>query len=53
MTNKQQYQLTERITSRRKLQEIQTIGKGRGRNLNCEQFPELANVLLYDMHLEN
>ena len=47
MTNQQQYQLTERITSKRKLQEIRTIGKGRGRKLKCEKFPELATVLSY------
>ena len=47
MTNFQQYQLTQRIISRRKLKEIRTIGEGRGRKLKSSQFPELATVLSY------
>ena len=33
LTNVQQYKLTERIISSRKLKEIKTIGEGRGRKL--------------------
>ena len=47
LTNVQQYKLTERIISRRKLEEIKTIASGRGRKLKCENFPELATALLY------
>lgn len=47
MTNPQQNQLTERIISRRKLQEIRTIAPGRGRKLKCSEYPEMAAVLEY------
>lgn len=47
LTNVQQYKLTERIISRRKLREIKTIASGRGRKLKCESFSELATALLY------
>ena len=47
LTNVQQYKLTERIISSRKLKEIKTIGEGRGRTLKCQEFPELATVLSY------
>ena len=47
LTNKQQYQLQNRIISARKLKEIKTIAKGRGRKLKIEQFPQLATALEY------
>ena len=46
LTNVQQYKLTERIISSRKLKEIRTIGEGRGRKLKSQEFPELALALL-------
>ena len=46
MTNRQQNQLTERISSR-KLKELKTIRPGRGQKLKCENFPEMAAVLEY------
>lgn len=47
MTTTQQYRLTERVISARKLKEIKTIGDGRGRKLKIREFPELTTVLLY------
>ena len=47
LTNKQQCQLQKRIISARKVQEIKTIAKGRGRKLKIEQFPQLAIALEY------
>lgn len=47
MTTIQQYQLTERIISARKLKEIRTITQGRGRKLKAKEFPELTTVLSY------
>ena len=47
LTNVQQYKLTERIISSRKLKEIKTIASARGRKLKCEKFPELATALMY------
>ena len=40
MTTAQQYRLTERVISARKLKEIKTIGDGRGRKLKKKEFPE-------------
>ena len=39
LTVLQQYQLVQRIISKRKLQEIKTIASGRGRKLKSEEFP--------------
>ena len=47
MTAAQQYRLTERVISARKLKEIKTIGEGRRRKLKIKDFPELPTVLLY------
>ena len=47
LTNRQQYQLQNRIISARKVKEIKTIAKGRGRKLKLEQFPQLATALEY------
>ena len=47
LTTLQQYKLTERVISARKLREIKTIAEGRGRKLKSTQFPELPTVLLY------
>ena len=47
MTIQQQHRLTERVISGRKLKEIKTIAKGRGRKLKTDKFPELPTVLLY------
>ena len=47
MTTQQQHKLTKRVISGRKLKEIRTIGKGRGRKLKTDQFPELPTILLY------
>ena len=44
---RQQHLLTERIIYARKLKEIRTIQKGRGRKLKSHEFPELAAVLEY------
>ena len=42
LTTQQQYRLTQRIISRRKLSEIKVISEGRGRKLKIVEFPELA-----------
>ena len=47
LTNTQQYRMTQRIISSRKIKEIQTIAKGRGRKLKSEMFPELSVALEY------
>ena len=47
LTVEQQRRLTEQVISARKLKEIKTIAKGRGRKLKTDQFPELPTVLLY------
>ena len=47
LTILQQYQLTQRLISQRKLKEIRVIAEGRGRKLKCTHFPELATVLAY------
>ena len=47
MTNVQQFKLTERIISARKIKEIKTIGEGRGRKLKSTHFPELSTILAY------
>ena len=47
LTVLQQYQLTQRMISQRKLKEIRIIAEGRGRKLKCSKFPELATVLSY------
>lgn len=47
LTNVQQYRLTQRIISSRKVKEIRTIASGRGRKLKCNEFPELSIALEY------
>ena len=47
LTTQQQFRLTQRIISRRKLNEIKVICEGRGRKLKSVQFPELATVLTF------
>ena len=47
LTNTQQYRMTQRIISSRKIKEIQTIAKGRGRKLKSEMFPELSVAVEY------
>ena len=47
LTTLQQYRLTQRLISQRKLKEISVIAEGRGRKLKCAQFPELATALAY------
>ena len=47
LTTLQQYQLTKRIISSRKVKEIRTIAEGRGRKLKCKDFPELSLALEY------
>ena len=47
LTILQQYQLTQRLISQKKLKEIRVIAEGRGRKLKCTYFPELATVLAY------
>lgn len=49
LTTQQQYRLTQRIISRRKLREIKVISEGRGRKLKIVEFPELAALLLVNM----
>lgn len=39
--------LTQRILSRRKLNEVRTIAKGRGRKLKADEYPEIAIALEY------
>ena len=46
-SNNNNYKLTERIISSRKLKEIRTISEGRGRKLKSQEYPELAAVLSY------
>ena len=47
LTNTQQYQLTQRVIARRKLNEIRTISEGRGRKLKSDQFPQLGVAIEY------
>ena len=47
LTAKQQYKLTERIISQRKLKEMRVIAKGRGRKLKSTEYPQLAKLLEY------
>ena len=47
LTTSQQHQLTRRIISRRKLEEIRTIAVGRGRKLKLKENPELCLALEY------
>ena len=47
LTTRQQYELTPRIISKRKKDEIKTIAAGRGRKLKIEHFPELSIALSY------
>ena len=47
LTREQQHQLYKRIVSARKVKEMKTIAKGRGRKLKTEQFPELSMALEY------
>ena len=47
LTNEQQYQLTRRIVSARKMKEIKSIAEGRGRKLKIEHFPQLSIALEY------
>ena len=47
LTAQQQYRLTQRIISRRKLNEIKVISEGRGRKLKSAEFPELAAILTF------
>ena len=47
LTTQQQYKLTQRIISRRKLNEIKVISEGRGRKLKITEFPELSAVLTF------
>ena len=46
LTVQQQRRRTERVISARKIKEMNTIAKGRGRKLKTDQFPELPTVLL-------
>ena len=41
----QQYYLTQRLISSRKIKEIQTIANGRGRKLKSDSFPQLSVAL--------
>ena len=45
LTNAQQYRLTQRIISSKKVKEICTIASGRGRKLKHNEFPELGIAL--------
>ena len=45
MTNAQQNQLTRRIAAKRKHTQMRTIAEGHGRNLKCDEFPDLAATL--------
>ena len=47
LTNQQQYNLTQRIISSRKVKEIRSVAEGRGRKLKCKEFPELGVALEY------
>lgn len=47
LTNVLQYQLTQRIISFRKVNEIHTIASGRGKKLKCNEFTEVGIALEY------